>query len=155
MEELLGQLGEMLLGAAPTTVIVLLLYFFLRWSFFRPLERALAERESLTSGARKAAEQLLADAEARARQYEESLRQARAEIYREQETLRRQALDERTRILRATREQAGQMIREAKTQLLRDVEAAKRDLERESQRLADEITRTLLAPAHRAPGGRA
>lgn len=154
MEKLLPQLGEILLGAVPTAIIVVLLYFFLRWSFFRPLERVLAERETLTTNTRKAAEQLLADVEARMRQHEDSLRHARGEIYREQEATRRQALEERARILRATREQANQMIREAKTQLLRDIEAAKRDLERESERLADEIVRTLLAPAGRARGGR-
>lgn len=154
MEELLGKLGEILLGALPTAILVLLLYFFLRWSFFRPLERVLAERETLTTGTRAAAEQLLAEAETKMREYEERLRLARAELYREQETLRRQALEDRARILRATREQASQMIREAKTQLLRDMEANKRELEGESQRLAEEIARTLLAPVERTSGGR-
>ena len=50
MEKLLPQLGEMLLGALPTVLIVFALYFFLRWSFFTPLERVLAERERLTAG---------------------------------------------------------------------------------------------------------
>lgn len=154
MEDLLRQLGGILLGALPTAILVVLLYFFMRWSFFGPLERVLAEREALTAGARKAADEFRAEVEARARQYEESLRQARAEVYREQEALRRQALDERARILRSTREQAHEMIREAKLQLLGDVEAAKRQLETESQRLADEIVRTLLAPATRSPGDR-
>ncbi|MBI4461707.1 MAG: ATP synthase F0 subunit B [Acidobacteria bacterium] len=155
MEALLSKLGEMVVGALPTVVLVFLLYFFLRWGFFRPLERVLAEREALTTGARQAAEQLLVEAEAKTREYEERLRHARAEIYREQESLRRQALEGRMRILRATREQANQMIREAKTQLLRDVEAARGDLERESQRLAEEIARTMLVPAGGARGGRA
>lgn len=155
VEQLLSQLGEMLVGTVPTVLIVLFLFFFLRGSFFRPLERVLAEREALTTGARKTAEQLLADVEARTRQYEESLRQARSEIYREQGTLRRQALEERARILRNTREQAKQMTREAKTQLLRDVETVRRDLERASQLLADEIARALLAPTQPARGGRA
>ncbi|MFQ5927942.1 MAG: ATP synthase F0 subunit B [Terriglobia bacterium] len=153
MEKLLSQLGELFLGAVPTALLVLFLYFFLRWSFFRPLERVLAEREALTSGTRKATEQLLADVEARTQQYEDNLRQARAAIYREQETLRRQALEDRARILRAAREQANQVIRDAKTQLLADVEAARRDLDRESQRLAGEIARTLLAPASHGPRG--
>ncbi len=145
----------MLLGALPTALIVLALYFFLRWSFFGPLERILAERERLTTGARLSAEQLLAEVETRSRQYEDSLRQARAELYREQEALRRQALEERARLLRSTRERAHQMVREAKLDLLRDIEAAKRDVEAESQRLADEIARRLLARASPASGGRA
>ena len=143
----------MLLGALPTVLIVFALYFFLRWSFFTPLERVLAERERLTTGTRLTAEQLLAEAETRSRHYEDSLRQARAELYREQETLRRQALEERARLLRSTREQANQMIRAAKLELLRDIEATKRELEGESQRLADEIVRTLLAPGRDAAGG--
>jgi F-type H+-transporting ATPase subunit b len=155
VEELLPKLAELFLGALPTALLVLLLYFFLRWSFFRPLERVLAERERLTLGTRQAAEQQLAAVEARAREYEDKLRQARAEVYREQEALRRQALEERARLLRAAREQAQQMIHQAKAQLLRDVEAARRDLQQEGERLADEITRRLLAPAARSAGGRA
>jgi F-type H+-transporting ATPase subunit b len=150
--DILRQLQGLLWGALPTTIIVLLFFFFLRWAFWRPLERVLAERRAATEGAQKEAGELVAQANEKLRQYEESLRQARAEIYRQQEAARRLALEERARILRDTREKAGEMLRQAKLEIAGDVAAAKKDLDAESRRLAEEITRTLLEPAG---GGRA
>jgi len=140
LEQLLG----LLWGALPTTLIVFALFFFLRWAFWKPFERVLAERQAATEGARQEAGELLARANDKLRQYEESLRQARAEIYRQQEAVRREALDDRGRILRGTREQAGEQVRQAKLEIADDVAQAKQQLEAESRRLADEITRALL-----------
>jgi len=160
MEQLIRQIETIVLGAVPTAIIVFVFYLFMRWCLWRPLTRVLAEREQAIVGTRQAAEQLLAEAEAKTQQYERALGQARAEIYRQRELARRQALEERGRILREARARANQMIREAKTALLQDVEQAKKDLEQESARLADEIARLLLAPAAspaagRGPGGTA
>lgn len=149
MEKILQQLQELLWGALPTTVIVFLLFLFLRWAFWKPLERVLAQRQAATEGARQEAGELVAQANDKLRQYEDALRHARAEIYRQQEAARRQALDERSQILRDTREKAGQMVRQAKLEIAGDVDRAKKDLEAESRRLAEDITRTLLG------GGRA
>jgi len=63
----------------------------------------------------------MAGADEKLRQYEEALRQARAEIYRQQETARHAALDERSRILHTTREQANQSARQARLDIARDV----------------------------------
>lgn len=154
MGGILQQLQDLVWGAVPTTVILLFLFFFLRWAFWRPLERVLAQRQAATEGARRDADQLLAQANEKLHQYEEALRRARAEIYRQQEAARRQALDERNQVLRETREQARQMVRQAKLDIASDVAQAKQELESESRRLAEEITRTLLEPA-RPGGGRA
>jgi len=80
------------------------------------------------------------------RQYEDALRQARAEVYRQQEAGRQQAVEERTRIVREARERANDSIRQAKLEIARDVDEAKKALEAESERLAEEIARSLLAP---------
>ena len=151
--DILSQLVELFLGALPTVIIVFLLFFFLRWSFWKPLERVLAERHATTEGARQQAEKLLNTANEKLRHYEDALRQARAEIYRQQEASRQQALEERNRVAREARERAQESIRQAKLEIARDVDQAKKQLEAESQRLAEEITRTLLAPTgeeHRA-----
>jgi F0F1-type ATP synthase membrane subunit b/b' len=150
MEKIIEQLLGLLWGALPTAVIVGLLYFFLRWSFWKPLERVLAEREAATAGARKAAEETLAQANEKLHLYEESLRRARAEIHREQEAVRHRALEERHQVLRETREQANKRLRQAQAELAAEIDQAKKKLEAESQLLADEITRSLLSPA----GGR-
>src|SRR5438270_11159738 len=85
MEETLHALGGILLKAIPTFILVILLNFFLKYSFFRPLERILKSRYDATEGARKQAEETIARAEAKAAEYDAALRSARAEIYQEQE----------------------------------------------------------------------
>ncbi|MEE8201787.1 MAG: ATP synthase F0 subunit B [Candidatus Acidoferrales bacterium] len=153
MERIAQQLLELLWGALPTAVIVFLFFFFLRWAFWRPLERVLAQRQAATEGARREADQLLSQVDEKLRQYEEALRQARGEVYHQQEAARQQALDERNRILRETREKANQMIRQAKLEIIDDVAQARKELEAESRRLADQITRTLLQPARAGRSG--
>ena len=39
MDQIAGQLGQLFLAAVPTVIIVFLFYFFLKWSFFGPIER--------------------------------------------------------------------------------------------------------------------
>lgn len=144
---MLDLLLPLFLGALPTVLLVFFMFFFLRRVFWQPFERVLAERQAATEGARREAEAILATANEKLRQYEEALRHARAEIYREQEAKRRQALEERGRIVGQTRQEANEQLRQAKLEIAGDVALAKKDLETESLRLAEEITRTLLSPA--------
>lgn len=147
MDGIGGQLLDLLWQALPTTLIVFFLFFFLRWAFWRPLERVLAERDQATEGARRDAASAAAAAEEKLHEYEEALRRARADIYREQESNRQLALEERSHLLGGARQQAADLIRQAKLEIARDVEQAKKELETESGRLAEQITRSLLAPA--------
>src|SRR5919107_6148748 len=94
MEATLNALGQILLQAIPTFVLVLLLHQYLKAVFFKPLTRVLAERSEATEGARKKAAESLERAAAKAAAYEESLRAARNEIYKEQEEVRRRWLEE-------------------------------------------------------------
>jgi F-type H+-transporting ATPase subunit b len=142
--EIFTQLGDLFLGAAPTILILFFLFFFLRWSLWKPLERALAERHATTEGARQQAEKLLTTANEKMRQYEDALRQARTEIYQQQEVGRQQALEERGRLVQDARQRAQESIRQAKIEIASDVDQAKKHLEAGSQRLAEEISRTLL-----------
>src|SRR5579862_667400 len=96
MEQIIQSLGGILLKAIPTVFILLLLHFYLKAMLFGPLARVLKERDELTVGARKAAEQSLAAAERKAQEYESKLREARAEVYRQQEETRRVWLEEQT-----------------------------------------------------------
>ena len=54
--EIFHQLGELFLNAVPTVVIVLLFYVFMRWAFFTPILKAMAERRAHIEGARAEAE---------------------------------------------------------------------------------------------------
>lgn len=144
MEETLHALSGILLKAIPTFLLVIFLHFFLKYSFFRPLERVLKARYDATEGARKLAEETVAKAEARTAEYEAALRAARAEVYQAQERLHQQLEEQRRAEVQAGRAAAEQNIRQAKAQIASDVEQARRDLERESEQLAAQIADAVL-----------
>jgi F-type H+-transporting ATPase subunit b len=122
MDAMLHALGGILLRAVPTFLLVILLHFYLKSIFFKPLEKVLDQRYEATEGARKLAEQSLQQAAAKTASYETQLRAAKAAMYQAQEQLHKQ-LEER----------------EAAA-----VEAAKTSLAADSESLAGQIAETIL-----------
>jgi len=145
MEQTLHALGEILLKAVPTFVLVLLLFVYLKRMFFRPLERVLQQRYEATEGARKLADESLAKAAAKTEEYEAALRAARGEIYQELGQLRRKLQDERSAALAAARDEAEKQITQAKTDLEHEVAQLKQNLAGESDALATEIANSVLS----------
>ena len=146
------QLGELFLGAVPTVIIFLFFYLFLRWAFFTPILKAMAERKGLIEGARSEA----ASVEAAARQeldtYTQALRSARSQVYAEQEVARQAVLDERAQLLRAMRTRSQEEVTEAKKKIAANTTAARAEIERQTPALAGEIARIILerpVPAER------
>jgi F-type H+-transporting ATPase subunit b len=144
MEATLHALGEILVQAIPTFFLVLLLFLYLRSMFFKPLERVLAERREATEGARKKAAEALDRAQAKAADYEEKIRAARNELYREQEEVRRKWREDQTSQVSAARQSAEVAVKEAKAQIAADANQAKTALADNSQSLADQITAAIL-----------
>src|SRR5438045_8683235 len=107
MEQTLHALAGILLKSIPTVVLLLFLYFYLKAMLFGPLNRVLQQREELTAGTRHAAQKSLKDAERKIQEYEAKMREARAEVYREQEKTRRQWLADQTGQLERARERTG------------------------------------------------
>lgn len=149
MEATLYALGQILLRAVPTFFLVLLLYVYLRFVFFKPLARVLAKRYELTEGTRKSVAQSLDNAAHKAAEYEQSLRAARNEIYREHEQMRRQWRDEQAARIAEARKRAEELLREARADLARQVEQARLGLEGQVRELATRITEQVLAGAAR------
>ena len=118
--EILHQLAELFLQAAPTVVIVFLFYLFLRWAFFTPIQKAMAERDAKIEGARREAAALEAEAGKELQDYNDRLRKVRGELYAEQEAARQVVLDERARLLKAMRSRALEEVEEAKRWDARD-----------------------------------
>jgi len=141
------QLGELFLGAVPTAVILLIFFLVLRSLFFQPLLNVMAEREARTTGARKEAEAAQAAAAEKARQYEEALKHALAQVYQEQEASRQKLVEERNAQLKEARAQAVAEVNAAKQRIEAESAAAKRDLEAAASQLAAEIVRKILQPA--------
>jgi len=142
--EILHQLGNLFLQAAPTLVIVFLFYLFMRWAFFAPLQKAMAERESKIEGARRDAAAVQAAANQDLQNYNEALKKARAEIYAEQELARQAILQERSKNLKAMRSLAQKEVAEAKKKIDVELAAARKEIEASAPSMAGEITRSIL-----------
>ena len=144
MEETLRQLGGILLRALPTFILVILLNFYLKAVFFRPMQNVLQKRYDVTKGARLMAEKSLELAAARTAEYEAAMRTARAEVYQAQEQLHRRLQEQETAELAAARHRAEVAIEKARQDLQADVETAKVGLQSESDALASQITESIL-----------
>src|ERR1700731_1791702 len=129
MQEIVHQLGELFLQAVPTVLIILLFYFILRALFFKPLLAVMAERDSRTAGAQKAAEAAQAAAAEKVKQYQEALKQARAKVYAEQEAARKKLLEERAALLKDARGKATAEVAAAKDRVAKDLAAARLEVE--------------------------
>jgi F-type H+-transporting ATPase subunit b len=147
MDQTLRQLGELLLGAVPTVILLALLYVLYTTIVHKPLRRVLDERRSKTEGAVEKSKADIAAADARTSEYEQRLREARATVFRTQEAHRKTALDARTVALNEARSKAQAQVQAAKADIAKDREAAKGGLQAEAQTLAQEIMRRVLEPA--------
>lgn len=144
MDQILRQLGELLLKAIPTFLLVVFLSFYLKRMFFKPLERVLAERYAATEGARKLAEESFQHASAKAAEYETAMREARADVYRQQEEIHRKLQDQAAAQIAEARKRSEAAIEAAKQQIAQEAAAAKVALKSESDQLAARIADTVL-----------
>ncbi|MFZ3380019.1 MAG: ATP synthase F0 subunit B, partial [Candidatus Acidiferrales bacterium] len=140
--DILHQLGELFLQAVPTVIIVFFFYLFMRWAFFTPILKAMAERDAKIAGARREAAAVEEAARRDLENYNEALRKARAEIYAEQEAARQAILEERAKNLKAMRSLARKEVEEAKKKIAAELASARAEVERHTPELAEEIVRS-------------
>src|SRR5215831_12144120 len=96
MDEMLRQLGGLLLGSVPTIVMLLVLYGVYTAVLHRPLSRVLAERRAKTEGAIEKARADVAASEGRTAEYDQRLREARLAVFKSQDARRRGAMQARS-----------------------------------------------------------
>jgi F0F1-type ATP synthase membrane subunit b/b' len=151
--EIAHQLGKLFLGALPTVVVVLLFYLFLRWAFFGPIQKAMAERNARIDGARAEAAAAEAGAKQEMDAYHDALRKARAEIYAEQELARQEANDNRAKLLKAMRSRSQEDVNAAKKRIAAELASARAQVESETPALAGQIVRAILDKPSTLRGG--
>ncbi len=144
MEATLQALGRILLNGLPTFFLVILLHFYLKRTFFRPMEKTLTARFDATEGARKAAEQSLQEADKRIAEYQASIRAARGEIYLEQEKLRKELQERQAAQLETARQDAAVRLTHAKAEIEAETANARQTLAAQSDLLANEIADSIL-----------
>src|ERR1700733_14556457 len=142
--EIVHQLEKLFLGAVPTVIVVLLFYFFMRWAFFGPMMRAMAERSAKIEGARAEAAAAEAGAKQELDAYNDALRKARAEIYAQQEEARPNALEKRAKFMKTMRAHAQDDVNAAKKHIAAELEAARAEVERATPELAGQIAQAIL-----------
>src|ERR1051326_4784364 len=146
MEETLRQLGEIALGSIPTIILFLIVYAAYRFLVHKPMAKVLADRFDRTEGAVQKARADISAAEAKTSEYEQRIREARVAIFKAQETRRQAALNARAEALRIAREKSSAQVAEARKRIGQEAEAAKAQLLPETERLANEVIRTVLKP---------
>jgi F-type H+-transporting ATPase subunit b len=153
MQTIGQQLGELFLQAVPIVLILLVFYIILKFLFFGPLLKVIAEREARTIGAQKEAEAAQAAAAEKTKQYQDALKQARTDLYVEQENARKKLLDMRAQELKDARTKAATVVATAKERIEQESAAARQEIESSITPLAAQVARRVLQST-RPPGAR-
>ena len=140
MDQILNQLGGLVLGAVPTMLLFILLVITYGFLVRRPLERILAERRARTSGAVEQARGAIAAAEANTSAYEDKLRAAKAEIFNARDQKLKQWNAEREAALEEVRNSTKQRVLTAKL----DIEHSATDARNQIESLSGELTTRIL-----------
>ena len=142
--EVMQQLGALMISAIPTALLFIVLVIAYQWLVQRPLSATLEERRARTEGAMDAANKAIALAEARAAEYHEKLRQARAEVYKAREQRVKQWNAERDAVLESARKAAGAKVRQAREAVEEEAAAARQTIEASAADLAADVIRAVL-----------
>lgn len=123
---------------------VLLLTVILDRLLFKPILRVIEERERAIKSARELAERSATEARAAAAEFDRKTTEARGEIYRQMDEMRRAALAERTEILARTRAEAEAEVAAAAATLQTEAEEARRRLSAEADALGAAAAERIL-----------
>lgn len=144
MQLILQQLGTLFLESLPTAALFLVLVLAYQILIQGPLSEVLRKRKGLTSGAVEAAEKAIKDAEARAAEYDEKLRHARAEIFKLREQRMKQWATEKDKAIESARSAAQEKVAKAREVLEADAAAARKAIEATAADLGRQVVHAIL-----------
>lgn len=147
MDQILNQLGGLVLGSLPTVFLFVLLVAAYGLLVRRPLDKVLAERVARTTGAVEQARGAMAAAEAETKVYEDKLRNARAEIFQTREQKSKEWAAQREIALEQVRRAAGDRVRVAKLEIEQSSVSARTQIEGMSDELSAQVLRAVLPMA--------
>jgi F-type H+-transporting ATPase subunit b len=147
MEEIVQQVGALLVGAMPTVVLFIVLVLSYQFLVQGPLTATLKQRRARTDGAIEDAHKAIAQAEARAAEYAAKLRLARAEVYKVREQRVKQGNAERDAALEAARKVAALKVSEARAELEAEAAQARLAIQASAGDLANRVVRAVLPQA--------
>lgn len=126
--------------------LILLMVVVLNRTLFRPVNTILQDREEMGQGALAEASEIRRNVEEDLRKYEEGLRLARLDGYRETESQRRQELSQREHDLSSLRLDLTKTIAREKALLQEQTDQARGILLTEAKVLASQIEERILNP---------
>jgi F-type H+-transporting ATPase subunit b len=144
MQDIVQQVENLLLGSVPTALLFIALVLAYRFLIQGPLTVTLKQRRAQTEGAIEDAQRAIAQAEARAAEYADKLRQARAEVYKVREQRVKQWNAERETALEAARKVAGARVGQARTELETEAAQARSSIQASAGDLAAQVVRAVL-----------
>ena len=147
MDQILNQIGGLVLGAVPTMVLFIFLVVAYGLLVRRPLDGILAERRARTSGAVEKAKGAISEAEARTAEYEDRLRKARAEVFAAREARMKQWAAQREQAISDARAATAQKVLAGKLEIEQGLADARRQIEAGSAELSEQVLRAVLPEA--------
>lgn len=144
MDQILNQLGGLVLGSVPTMILFILLVILYGFLVRRPLERVLADRHARTAGAVEQARGAIAAAEAETSVYEDKLRAAKAEIFQVRDQKLKQWNAEREAALEQVRQSTQERVRVARAEIDQSATEARKQIEALSGELSASILNAVL-----------
>jgi F-type H+-transporting ATPase subunit b len=144
MQEIIQQVEALFLGSVPTVLLFIVLVLAYQFLVQGPLSATLKQRRARTEGAIEDAHKAIAQAEARAAEYADKLRQARGEVYKVREQRVKQWNAERDAALDAARKAAGLKVRQAKAELDAEAAQARLTIQASAGELARQVVRAVL-----------
>jgi F-type H+-transporting ATPase subunit b len=144
MQEIFQQLGDLFLGAVPTMVLFIVLVLAYQFLVQAPLTATLRERRARTEGAVEDAHKAIAEAEAKAADYANRLRLARAEVYKAREQRTKQLSADRDAALDAARKASGAKVSQARADVEAEAALARKSIQASAGDLARQVVRAVL-----------
>jgi F-type H+-transporting ATPase subunit b len=123
---------------------VLLLAVILDRLLFKPLTRVMDERQARVRSATELARESADRAATATAEFERRTRSAQADVYRQMDDTRRAALERRRELLEQTRTETGATAAAAQERLAAQAEAARAELDRRADELADAVVNRVL-----------
>jgi F-type H+-transporting ATPase subunit b len=149
MDQMLSQLGGLVLDSVPTMILFVLLVVAYGFLVRRPLDRILSERRARTSGAVEQARGAIAQAEAKTADYEDRLRKAKVEIFQARDKRLKQWAAERDQALGEARSATATKVMAARVEIEHSVVIAQRQIEGMSAELSEQILRAVMPAGSR------
>ena len=125
-------------------VLFFIAYWVLKTLLFEPLLKLFDAREQAVNGAKRDAAGVHSDAETKQKEYEDRMREMRAEANAERESLRAEGMSTEASILNRVKSDTSKQLQDADTQMTQQAAQVRAELKTTVDALANEIAGKLL-----------